>query len=460
MPDDCELSTVKGFVPTPSHVVDGMVEKLFGSRPPSAKDRLLDPGCGQGAFIEGVVRWCKRHHLPIPEVTGIESDPAHAADARKRLACIPSVTILSEDFLIDRSVRFDYVIGNPPYVPITGLSLEEKTAYRARYQSAAGRFDLYLLFFEQALRLLNPGARLVFITPEKFLYVQSAEALRKQLSRVHIEEIDFVAETTFGELVTYPVVTTIVNETPGAATTVRLRNGNARAVHLKGRSWLPAIGGNDADAPPYTLSDACLRISCGVATGADGIYVLKTSDVPAGLRRFAYPTVAGREIEVGRGMTPARSMLVPYAKDGTLLPEDQLGGLGEYLRQPDRNKRLLERTCVALKPWYAFHESPPLPEILQPKILCKDISSRPYFLLDESGTLVPRHSVYYIVPSDPSQLHALCEYLNSEVVISWLLANCQRAANQFVRLQSHVLKRIPLRADLASARQLEMVVAS
>jgi len=451
---------MKGFVPTPAAVVDGMVEKLFASRLPTSQERVLDPGCGQGAFIEGIVRWCKRHHCAIPGIVGIESDPVHASEARKRLARIPSVTILSQDFLTDRSARFDYVIGNPPYVPITDLALEEKTAYRARYLSAAGRFDLYLLFFEQSLRLLKPGARLVFITPEKFLYVQSAEALRKQLSSVYIEEIDFVDETTFGNLVTYPVITTIVNETPGAATTVRLRDGSTRAVHLRGRSWLPIIGGNDADAPSYTLADACLRISCGVATGADGIYVVKTSEVPASLRRFAYPTVAGREIEIGKGMNPGRSMLVPYGTDGTLLPEGRLGALGEYLGQPERRKRLLERTCVALKPWYAFHENPPLPDILQPKILCKDISSKPYFLLDESGTLVPRHSVYYIVPSDPSRLHELCDYLNSDAVISWLLANCQRAANQFVRLQSHVLKRIPLRPELLSARQLEMVVAS
>lgn len=450
---------MKGFVPTPPHVVDSMVGKLFSSRPPSPGDRVLDPGCGEGAFIEGIVRWCEQHACPVPEIVGIESDPVHAATAGDRLAHLPSVKVLQEDFLTDRTDRFDYVIGNPPYVPITGLSVEEKTAYRARYHSASGRFDLYLLFFEQALRLLKPGARLVFITPEKFLYVQSADPLRKQLTAVQVEEIDFVAEATFGELVTYPVVTTIVNDVPGAATRVRLREGSAREVHLNGRSWLPAITGSETVAPGYTLSDACLRISCGVATGADGIYVVKTSELPVDLEAFAYPTVAGREIEVGGAMTPSRSMLVPYAENGTLLPEESLGGLGEYLRRPDRQERLLGRTCVTFKPWYAFHETPPLPDILRPKILCKDISSRPYFLVDEEGALVPRHSVYYIVPEDSSRIHELCEYLNSDAVLSWLLANCQRAANGFLRLQSHVLKKIPLPAGLVGTVQLEMVAA-
>lgn len=451
-----ELASVKGFVPTPPHVIDNMVGKLFSSRPPSSGDRVLDPGCGEGAFIEGIVRWCDQHGCPLPEVLGIESDPVHVSAARKRLAHLPSARVFHEDFLTDRTDRFEYIIGNPPYVPITGLSLEEKSGYRARYHSATGRFDLYLLFFEQALRLLTPGGRLVFITPEKFLYVQSAEPLRKQLANIHVEEIDFVAETTFGELVTYPVVTTVINDRSDLATRIQLRDGKARDVHLGGRSWLPAIAGSRAGSTQYTLADACLRISCGVATGADGIYVIKTSELHSELHGFAYPTVAGREIVVGGGMTPSRSMLVPYAPNGALLPENQLGVLGEYLRQQDRYEQLLGRTCVAFKPWYAFHETPPLPDILRPKILCKDISSRPYFLVDEAGTLVPRHSVYYIVPNDTARINELCDYLNSEEVLSWLLAHCQRAANGFVRLQSHILKQIPLPADFLQVVQLDM----
>ncbi len=36
--------------------------------------------------------------------------------------------------------------------------------------------------------------------------------------------------------------------------------------------------------------------------------------------------------------------------------------------------------------------------ILRPKILCKDIGEKPQFWVDRSGQIVPRHSVYYIVP--------------------------------------------------------------
>jgi adenine-specific DNA-methyltransferase len=104
-----------------------------------------------------------------------------------------------------------------------------------------------------------------------------------------------------------------------------------------------------------------------------------------------------------------------------------------------------------------IRHNPPLDETLRPKILCKDIGSRPWFVVDEEGTIVPRHSVYYLVPAEESQLHELCAYLNSEPVAEFLVANCQRAANGFLRLQSHVLKQVPLPEEFVASSQLVCV---
>lgn len=433
-----------------------MVAKLFRHQWPLSGSTVLDPGCGTGAFIEGVMRWCCRHSSSLPRIVGIESDPRHLPHARQN-GQSESVTILHEDFLAARNDTFDYIIGNPPYVPITGLSEGERAQYRAQYKTASGRFDLYLLFFEQALRHLNPGGRLVFITPEKFLYVRTAAPLRRALARLQIEEIHFLDEATFGDLVTYPVVTTVVNVPPRDLTRIVARDGITRAVHLAAdvSSWLPAINGL-TDQAGHRLEDACLRISCGVATGADSVYVSRTSEIEERLSRFAYPTIAGREINNEHELASTHSMLVPYKESGELLSEEELGELGDFLNEPERRSRLEGRTCAARKPWYAFHENPPLPDILQPKILCKDITARPFFLIEPDGVIVPRHSVYYLVPNDQSRIQELCDYLNSEFAQTWLRANCQRAANGFLRLQSHVLKRMPVPAHLVANPELEL----
>ncbi|MFZ8793669.1 MAG: hypothetical protein ACO2O2_07285 [Acidilobaceae archaeon] len=42
---------------------------------------------------------------------------------------------------------------------------------------------------------------------------------------------------------------------------------------------------------------------------------------------------------------------------------------------------------------------------------------------------MPRHTVYYLVPRDPSMVYVLAEYLNSSEVREQLKHRCQRAAN-------------------------------
>jgi len=447
---------MKGFVPTPCQTVDTMVDLLFRWRSPTTDNTVLDPGCGTGGFIDGVIRWCQRRGLPLPRITGVESDPRHLPALRAKYDRLGAVSIEHADFLEHASAAYNYIVGNPPYVPITGLSEAEKARYRARYEAARGRFDLYLLFFEEALRRLAPGGQLVFITPEKYLYVETASPLRELLARRHVEEILLVTEDTFGELVTYPTITVVRNAPPGR-TQVARRDGTTVTVNLppRGDPWLPLLEGVASQGAAVTLADLCLRLSCGVATGADSVFVRPSEGLDPALRPFAQPTMAGRELTPATiDLAPHFVMLIPYTVDGSLIPLEQLGALRSYLLRHDVCPRLVARTCVKRKPWYAFHETPVLRDILRPKILCKDICEKPHFWIDGSGEIVPRHSLYYIVPRESGAIDVIADYLRSPSALEWLRRNCQRAAKGFLRLQSHVLQRLPVPDDVARAAEL------
>lgn len=452
---------MRGFVPTPAAVVDLMVAKLFGEEPPPPGATVLDPGCGDGAFIDGVLRYCYSRGWQTPRIVGIELDPTRARPTAQRFRGRSQVEIREQDFLAPLSETFDYVIGNPPYVAIDGLSADERAQYRAMYRTARGRFDLYLLFFEQALRALRLHGRLVFITPEKYLYVETARAMRELLQHRRIEELHFVSESTFGTHVTYPLITTLSASRGMRATQVIARDGQSSRVTIRtSDSWLPIVRGCTERSSSLRLADVTTRISCGVATGADGVFVVPTVGLPHALSSFAYPTLSGRELVRYQTDGSRSSLLAPYDRGGRLLSEEQLGALGTFLGEPHRRKKLTARSCVSRKPWYAFHDSLPLTELMRPKLLCKDICERPQFVADRTGEIVPRHSVYYIVPSDESDLDALLVYLNSDEAVRWLFGNCQRAAGGFLRLQSHVLKRMPVPPHVTQAGKARLIASA
>lgn len=447
---------MKGHVPTPAPVVDLMVAKLFHRRAPKPDDLLIDPGCGDGPFIDGVLRYCGARGLQAPRIHGIELDPRHLDKARARFRGHRNVKLSQADYLGGDCGPADFVLGNPPYVPITDLDADEKERYRARYESARGRFDLYLLFFEQSLRNLKPGGRLCLITPEKFEYVATAAPLRRLLAKWTIRELHHADEETFPGLVTYPTITTLVKRSAprDARTHVITRDRQERDAELPrdGSSWNGNIHGAQDHEDHIPLDEVALRVSCGVATGADDIFVMPEAEVPASLRRFAYPTISGRQLAFMHGrLEPRDVMLLPYDKNGELLPEARLGSLGTHLTRPDNMRALKARTCYTegRKPWYAYHDNVPLGDMLQPKILCKDIAAEPKFWIDHAGVIVPRHSTYYIVPRPGVDLNVLVDRLHGPEAHAWLRANCQRAANGYMRLQSSVLRRLPVPADLA-----------
>src|SRR4051812_14148061 len=121
---------MKGFVPTPAETVDRMIELLFEERNPTQSDSILDPGCGRGAFVEGIIRWCRTRGRQLPSITCVESDPTHVQALNDKFGAVPEIQIEQRDYLTADARQFSYIIGNPPYVPITGLTEDERQRFR------------------------------------------------------------------------------------------------------------------------------------------------------------------------------------------------------------------------------------------------------------------------------------------------------------------------------------------
>jgi hypothetical protein len=104
---------------------------------------------------------------------------------------------------------FDVVIGNPPYIRIHNLvdfypqevRYIQKTFVTAKF----GKVDIYVPFIEKAQSLLNPGGKLGFIVPDKFMRADYGKELRRFVAEKKVLDkvIDFGHAQVFEGVTTY-----------------------------------------------------------------------------------------------------------------------------------------------------------------------------------------------------------------------------------------------------------------
>ncbi|ERM81987.1 hypothetical protein P872_07475 [Rhodonellum psychrophilum GCM71 = DSM 17998] len=111
-------------------------------------------------------------------------------------------------------VGFDVVIGNPPYMRIQELN-EYAETYKSIFKCAkTGNYDIYVLFIEKSVQLLNASGNLQFILPHKFLIADFGKGIRDILynSKNASEIIHFGHEMIFEGVTTYTCLLSLNNK--------------------------------------------------------------------------------------------------------------------------------------------------------------------------------------------------------------------------------------------------------
>lgn len=108
-----------------------------------------------------------------------------------------------------RSGGFDCVIGNPPYVRIQTMKewapLEVEVFKEVFRSASTGNYDIYVVFIEQGLNLLNAKGRLGFICPHKFFNSKYGEPVRRLIAEgKHLSHaVHFGDQQVFDRATTY-----------------------------------------------------------------------------------------------------------------------------------------------------------------------------------------------------------------------------------------------------------------
>jgi len=199
---------------TPPDVAD-LLLAFCQSRP---EDRLLDPSCGNGAFLSRAAQkqdWLDPGQVPPDTLWGVELDPESAAQAREAL---PQANILNRNFFeldlwtdhvfgadetesikVD-AITFDAIVGNPPYtraewigrLPETVESVHQLSMFNgvekiqapgqyAHQEVLTRRSGLHAYFFVHGTEFLRESGRFGFVVPNSWLDVAYGERLKQFL---------------------------------------------------------------------------------------------------------------------------------------------------------------------------------------------------------------------------------------------------------------------------------------
>ena len=109
--------------------------------------------------------------------------------------------------IIDKG-GFDIIIGNPPYVRQERIEKNIKEYFKDNYKVYDGRGDLYIYFFEKAIKMLNNKGIMGFICSSKYTKVGYGKKLRKYIvDNCCIDKfIDFGDLELFKNITAYPSI--------------------------------------------------------------------------------------------------------------------------------------------------------------------------------------------------------------------------------------------------------------
>jgi hypothetical protein len=328
---------------------------------------------------------------------------------------------------------FDAVVGNPPYIRVQEIGRELAVYCRARFASAHGSFDAYVVFLERGLGLLAPHGRLGFIVPNKLFKLDFAQKLRERLSRYELvdEVLDFGASQLFAGATNYTCL--LVLDAGGIEQLSYRRLIGTREHVLEGLSSAGSIPAErfrtrKLGREPWTLvppdEAALLRVVAdgserldqvthqifqGLITGADDVYVLKDRGW-RGNRHIVWSRASGRELELEPDLLhplasggdvdryafrPLESLLLfPYRRGGngrmrlltaTELKETEL--TNSYLREHEERLRAREDHRMDHEGWYAFSRTQSLGLHDRPKLGVPRLCERLRVALDEGGAI-------------------------------------------------------------------------
>jgi hypothetical protein len=492
----------KGVVYTKRWVVDLILDLASYREEENLVDAVaVEPAAGEGAFLTTMVRRlvasCRRQNRSLSDAKGsliaFELEENSAVVARQSVVQALKEVAVSEceavtlaanwirtgDYLFEAFMlpAADFVIGNPPYVRLEDIPDEVTCLYRKSYPTMMGRADIYVAFYEAALRQLNAAGVCGFICADRWMLNQYGQELRRLVtSGYSVETIVEMhnADAFHNEVSAYPAITIIRRGRQGKAVVAGAQPEveqqgsaaiaeaieSARAGHTPAlpdltvatvKSWFSNGDPWPCSSPkrlallrkieerfqPLETEDGATKVGIGVATGLDDAFITTDKDLVEESRLL--PIALARDTATGRLQWSGHYLVDPWSPDG-------LVDLSEYpklKRHFEQHKELLRKRHTAQKNaagWYKTIDRVNHALTSRAKLYIPDIRDEFNPVLDR-GETYPHHNLYFI-QSDTWNLEVLGGILLSRVAQLFIEAYGVRMRGGYLRFQAQYLRRI------------------
>lgn len=382
---------------TPEEIVSHMIDLLNLSEFDKKNKLFLENSCGDGRFIKGLVK------------IGVPKENIYACDIGPEISVGIKDLIPESNFYLgsyfDKTEwigKFDYVIGNPPYVRIHNIPEDQKKVLK-NFNFCFGMYDLYYAFFEFGLKCLREGGKLIYITPSSYILNKSGEKMRDYFAKNGLIDYfeDLSSSKKFPGYSTYSCIT--------------LLNLNSSKSLIPWAKEYQKVG-----IPFESLQN-------GLATLSDKIFIKEKFDLEEGILRPIFKASKGETLTAIYPYINGKPMEEEFIKQN--FPKAY-----EYLLK--NKEALLARSIVGSTKWYEYGRSQGLKNMDKEKIA---ITTTVSFQKLNFYRLPANYLVYsgLYATGDLSEIE---KYLDSEELLSFLIERGKPMSGNYVQIGSTLLK--------------------
>ncbi|MCS6794796.1 MAG: N-6 DNA methylase [Raineya sp.] len=485
-----------GKVYTPFSVVEKILDEIGYHNVSILGKTILDPACGDGRFlskiVERIIKFSSLDNLQenLEKVYGWDIDEIAVRDCIANLNKLVAPLQIQvnwniyvcnslQKILEQNTTKFDFIIGNPPYIRIQHLSEKDRKFIQNFYKFCkTGSTDIYIAFFELCYFLLKEEGICGLITPNTFLYSETAKFMRSYFAHKQnvIKIINYTHTQLFENATTYSAIS-IFGKKPQQYLLYEQTQDNQNFQQFSidfgsiknQKIWNLSLQSNSQRG--VKLKDIC-KIHVGITTLCDKAYIFTIK--PLDDEYVLANTFFKGQIKIEKAilkpiikaskLKSSQDIIYEYI----LFPYEKINGKHQII---DENKLrlyfpLAYEYLLSIKAeldkrdngkpnpvaWYAFGRSQGLDSSFGKKIIFSPMNKKPNFILveNEEATFYSGYCIKY-----EGDYEFLLKQLNSDRFAEFIAASSRDFRNGWKAYNKKVVEEFIIIDENDSGRKIK-----